>query len=582
MQTLPMYFRLFTLQDKNLRKVIFTHIVKDLVAMPTIRHQKTSSQLREFFFGQLKDTDVEVARRSCAVFISLYRQNCWRDSHIANLISAGILHPDLKISAALCHLFLGNKTKGLEGILEESDNEDDNEIDETVQGLVGSKKTARREKRIKRTKKAILRAKTRQKKSREDTGVSFVAIDLLNDPQTLAERCLQRIQKGNDPFAYRLLLLHLVARLVGRHTLHLMNLYPYLLKYIQPNQHDVTQVLACLVEACHSEVPPDELRPVVSHLIQTFVTESVSPEVIEVGLNTVREIATRVVNILTEDELADLIGFKKFKHKGVMIAARGLINAYREINPQLLHRSLRGREAAMAVSRGEVNAPQYGEGNARDAIDGLELLAQSRLKKRRRREDDSDADDSDAENVEKNGATKTTDVKQLMSEEVLSSEDFKKMRKLQLQKSVELQLGRKRKADEMSFSSSGSGSDDEGGGSSDDDEQGLFGRMPGAMSADQLKGFKKKGRTKADRMRSAESGRIDFKQVLKERNENRKGGKTNKEKRRNKPLMMTMQSSRAKKSKVLNTKAKMKNLKSHIKTLQKKVGGKQKRRRGGG
>jgi len=565
-----------------LRKVIFTHIVKDLVAMPTIRHQKTSSQLREFFFGQLKDTDVEVARRSCAVFISLYRQNCWRDQHIANLISAGVLHPDLKISAALCHLFLGNKTKGLEGILEESENEDDEEIDECVQGLVGSKKTARREKRIKRSRKAIQRAKVRQKKSREDTGVSFVAIDLLNDPQTLAERCLQRIQKANDPFGYRLLLLHLVARLVGRHTLHLMNLYAYLMKYIQPNQHDVTQVLACLVEACHSEVPPDELRPVVLHLIQTFVTESVSPEVIEVGLNTIREIATRVVNILTEDELADLLGFKKFKHKGVMIAARGLMNAYREINPNLLHRSLRGREAAMAVSRGEANAPQYGAGRARDAIDGLELLAQSRVKKKRRMNDDSDANESDVENTEAKDESKATDVKQMMSEEVLSSEDFKKMRKLQLQKSVETQLGRKRRAEEISCSSSGSGSDDEGSDNSGDGEEGLFGRMPDAMSAGQLKGTKKKGRTKADRMKSAEDGRTDFKAVLKERNESRKGGKTNKEKRRNKPLMMTRQSAGAKKSKMLNTKAKMKNLKTHIKELKKKVGGKQKRRRGGG
>lgn len=580
MQILPMYFKLFTLQDKNLRKVIFTHIVKDLVAMPTIRHQKTSSTLRDFFFGQLKDTDPEVARRSCAVFVSLYRQNIWRDAHICNLISAGLLHPDLKISAALCHLFLGNKTKGLEGILEESDEEDDNDVDETVQGLVGSKKTARREKRIKRSKKAIQRAKLRQKKTREDTGVSFVAIDLLNDPQTLAERCLQRIQKGSDPFAYRLLLLHLVARLVGRHTLHLLNLYPFLMKYIQPNQKDVTQVLACLVEACHSEVPPDELRPVVVHLIQTFVTESVAPEVIEVGLNTIREIAVRIVNILTEEELADLVGFKKFKHKGVMIAARGLMNAYREINPQLLHRSLRGREAAMAVSRGDLSAPQYGEGQVRDSIDGLELLAQSRAKKSKNLcEGDSDMDESDAESEEEE-KPKATDTKQMMTEEVLSSEDFKKMRKLQLQKSVELQLGRKRKAEEMSFSSESGDEDDEDG--SDDDERGLLGRMPDAMSADQLRGAKKKGRTKADRMRSAESGRIDFKAILRERNENRKGGKTNKEKRRNKPLMMTMQSSRAKKSKVLNTKAKMKNLKSHIKTLQKKVGGKQKRRRAGG
>merc|ERR1719162_1126718 len=244
--------------------------------------------------------------------------------------------------------------------------------------------TARRQKRIKRAKLAITKSKNRAKRaSKGDSSVSFIAIDLLNDPQTLAERCLQRIQKSSDPFNYRMLLLHLVARLVGRHSLHLLNMYPYLMKYIAPNQNDVTQVLACLVEACHPQVPPDDLRPVIKLLMETFVTESAAPEVIEVGLNTIREVCTRAVNILTEEELADLVHFKKFKHKGVTIAARSLINAYREIDPALLHRSLRGREAAMTLSTGGVQALQYGAGGAHETIFGLELLAKSRRKDER-------------------------------------------------------------------------------------------------------------------------------------------------------------------------------------------------------
>jgi len=107
---------------------------------------------------------------------------------VVNLASAGLLHPDIKISAALVHLFLGNKTKGLEGILEDSDEEE--EVDERIEGLLGSKKTANREKRIKRAKKSLLKAKMRSKKAHKgDSSVSFIAIDLLNDPQTLAEKC---------------------------------------------------------------------------------------------------------------------------------------------------------------------------------------------------------------------------------------------------------------------------------------------------------------------------------------------------------------------------------------------------------
>lgn len=568
LQILPLYFKLFTTQDKGLRQAIFTHIVKDLVQlhMKSMR-QSTRGELRDFFFKQLQETDVEVARRSCAVFISLYRQNVWRDAHVVNLASAGLLHPDVKIAAALSHLFLGNKTKGLEGILEESDEEDVPE--ETIQGLLGSKKTANREKRIKRAKKSLLKAKMRAKKAHKgDTSVSFIAIDLLNDPQTLAERCLQRIQKSNDPFGFRLLLLHLVARLVGRHTLHLLNLYPFLLKYCQPNQNEVTQVLACLVEASHSQVPPDELRPIILHLMQTFVTESSPAEVIEVGLNTIREVCTRAVNILTEGELADLVAFKKFKHKGVMIAARSLINAYREIDPQLLHRSLRGREAAMNMSKGTAQAPQYGAGAAYEAIDGLELLAKSRKR--------------DEKGKKKRKTAAVPDAKQMMAKEVLSSEDFKKMRKLQLQKSVETQLGRKRKAEEISCSSD-SDSDRESGMSSDskssDDERGLLGRMPEFMSAGQLRGRKKKGRTKADRLASAKAGRVNFKEILAERQAERGGSVTNAEKRRNKPNFMSMHSRAVREKKNATSGAKMANLKSHIKTLKKKVGGKVMRRR---
>lgn len=567
-QILPLYFKLFTTQDKGLRTAIFTHIVKDLVQLHLkSMRQVDRSAFREFFFKQLQESDVEVARRSCAIFISMYRQNVWRDAHVVNLASAGLLHPDVKISAALTHLFLGNKTKGLEGILEESDEDDIPE--ETIQGLLGSKKTANREKRIKRAKKSLVKAKMRSKKAHKgDSSVSFIAIDLLNDPQTLAERCLQRIQKSSEPFAFRILLLHLVARLVGRHTLHLMNLYPFMMKYVQPNQHEVTQVLACLVEASHSQVPPDELRPIILHLMQTFVVESAPPEVIEVGLNTIREVCSRAVNILTEEELADLLAFKKFKHKGVMIAARGLINAYREIDPQLLHRSLRGREATMALSTGDAKTPQYGAVNSADAIDGLELLAKSRKRDR----------DDRGKKKRKTGTAEAPDALEMMSKEVLSSDDFKRMRKLQLQKSVETQLGRKRKAEEMEDSTDSEAPSD----SSDtsfDDERGMPGRMPEFMSASQLRGRKKKGRTKADRLASAKAGHTDFKEILAERQAERAGSITNKEKRRNKPNFMTMQSRAVKAKRNATSANKMANLKSHIKTLKKKVGGKNLRRR---
>eukprot|EP00928_Gymnodinium_smaydae_P082681 TRINITY_DN65988_c0_g1_i1.p1 TRINITY_DN65988_c0_g1~~TRINITY_DN65988_c0_g1_i1.p1 ORF type:complete len:696 (+),score=210.42 TRINITY_DN65988_c0_g1_i1:59-2146(+) len=574
-QGLPLYFQLFRLNDKSLRSSLFSHIVRDIVQMSTgSKNQKVTTELVDFFFARLKESDVEVARRACAVFISLNRQNIWNDARAVNLMSAGLLHPDLKIAAALAHLFLGNKTKGLEGILEESDDEnEEEEAADLAKCVVGAKKTANREKRVKRAKKAAKKAlEKKSKKQGQESVVSFVAIDLLHDPQALAEKLHQRVSKGGEPYQFRLLLLHLVARIVGRNQLQLLNLYPFLVKYLQPTQKDVTMVLAALAEATHAQVPPVELRPVVLHIMKTFVTETQAPEVIQVGLNSIREVCVRAVNVLEEEELADLCGFRKFKHKGVAMAARGLINAYRELHPQLLHRLLRGRQAATAVARGELSAPVYGEVKV-DEIEGLDLLMKKK-KKRAAREAAEDSDFDGEESEEEDKENDVVDASSLVTEQVLSSEDFQKLRKLKLQKSIEMQLGRKRRAEEMSGSSSDSDSDDAGNDS--DEERGLTGRLPSAVSADQLMGMKKKARNKAARVEGAKSG-FDFKERINEKRASRKGGKTNAEHARNKPQKMVAHNSKAQNKRNRGAKEKVKNLKNHIKTLKTKC--KQKRRR---
>jgi len=304
------------------------------------------------------------------------------------------------------------------------------------------------------------------------------------------------------------------------------------------------------------------------------VTEVQPPEVIEVGLNGIREVCSRAVNILNEEDLADLVGFRKFKHKGVAMAGRSLINTYRELDPNLLHRSLRGRQATMAMSRGEVQAPEFGaDRSVMDSIDGLDLLMAKRRRKGSAGSDEEESDEEDEGEPKKGSQAEGAageggaEAKQLMSEEVLSSEDFKKLRKLRLQRSVELQLGRKRKREEMM--SSDSESDSEASDSGSEGERGMQGRMPGAMSASELKATPSRGRTKAQRLAKVKAGRTDFKEKLMEKRKQRKGGKTNQEQKRNKPLMMSMQALDVRKKKGQTASMKVKNMKNHIKTLKK-------------
>merc|ERR1719473_919642 len=163
--------------------------------------------------------------------------------------------------------------------------------------------------------------------------------------------------------------MQLISRLVGRHELLLLNFYPYLCKYLLPHQREVTTVLSALAQACHAVVPPSELQQPIQLIIRNFITEAQTPEVIQVGLNAVREICLRTPLALEEAQLTDLSDFRKHKTKGVASAARALINYYREENPEMLHRSLRGKEASMALSHGEVKPMVYGE--VRGVSDGL-------------------------------------------------------------------------------------------------------------------------------------------------------------------------------------------------------------------
>merc|ERR1711979_108377 len=105
----------------------------------------------------------------------------------------------------------------------------------------------------------------------------------------------------------------------------------------------------------------------------------------------------------------------------------------------------------MAVNRGEMQAPQFGSQAVSEAIDGLELLTAK--KRRRKGSADDDGEDADGEGEGKGNAA------DFMKDQVLSADDFKKLRKMRLQKSIEMQLGRKRKAEEISSSGSSSEED---------------------------------------------------------------------------------------------------------------------------
>jgi protein SDA1 len=168
------------------------------------------------------------------------------------------------------------------------------------------------------------------------------------------------------------MIVELVSRLVGVHQLLLLNLYPLLQRFLQPHQREVTQILRCAAQAAHENVPPEELEPVLRAIVDNFVTERNSGDVMAVGLNTVREMCARCPLVMTQELLADLSQYRTHKDKGVNTAARSLITLYRELNPELLVKKYRGRPNQ---GRDELSVKQFGEVGAKDYIPGAEVLA---------------------------------------------------------------------------------------------------------------------------------------------------------------------------------------------------------------
>merc|ERR1719266_2872902 len=222
-----------------------------------------------------------------------------------------------------------------------------------------NKKTRKREKYLENIKKAH----KKKKKKNSAPSYNFSALHLLHDPQEFAEKLFRRLEGLNEKFEVKLMLLELVSRLIGTHQLILLNYYPYIARFLAPHQREVIRLLQFSAQAAHEMVPPDCLEPVLKAIINNFVTERNSSEVMAVGLNAIRELCARCPLCMSEDLLQDLAQYKSYKNKAVMMASKSLIMLFRNQYPEMLMKKDRGRptEAMANLAR-----KGYGEAEVYD------------------------------------------------------------------------------------------------------------------------------------------------------------------------------------------------------------------------
>ena len=274
---LQLCFDLLRCQDKALRKFLKDHIVSDLKAVNS-KHKdvRLNTTMQNFMFTMLKDSHKIAAKTSLDVMIELYRKNAWRDAKTVNVIGTACFSDITKLMVTAVKFFLGNDED------EEEDDSDDDDIPDLKDVKMANKfnkKTRKRQRFLENVKKAH----KKKKKKNQVESYNFSALHLIHDPQGFAEKIFKKMESLKEKFEVKMLYLDLVSRLIGTHQLILLNYYPYVARFITPHQREVIHILQYTAHSAHELVPPDSMEPVVRAIVNNFVTERNSGEVMAIG-----------------------------------------------------------------------------------------------------------------------------------------------------------------------------------------------------------------------------------------------------------------------------------------------------------
>jgi protein SDA1 len=438
----------------------------------------------------------------------------------------------------------------------------------------------------------------------------------LHDPQSFGEKLYDLLQKYDARFSldHKILIMQLLARVTALHQLTILSFYTYVLKYLTHHQLRAPAILAVLAQSVHALTPPDALTPAIRKLAHEFVHPGVGPEVVTAGLNAIREICRRQPWAMEEDLLGDLIAYGKSRDKSVMSAARGLLQLYREVNPGMLKRRDRGKTASMGLAQGtqpapfgyaekpavdieglvlledhlrtmhgEDMAPSDGEEDDEKAWEGWELESESS-------DDLSDAgswidvesdggdhlniSDSEDESKKRNGelpvnegpSTEENRTSTLATTKILTPADFALISDLRIQaatKAVESGGGTAAKRKLASLEAAKKAAPSSGAG----------GDAPTFISESDILGPRKKAKADyEERIASiarGREGREKFGSLKGKRNKETPSSSTNREKARNKPIMMIMGSKGVRGKKKQSLREKQKRLRAHIEKAKK-------------
>lgn len=89
---------------------------------------------------------------------------------------------------------------------------------------------------MKKSKRAVKNLKKENKKKNNKPIYEFSALNLIYDPQVFSEKLFKLVETTNEGFEMKLSILDLVSRLIGIHSLFLLNYHSFLLRFLNPHQ----------------------------------------------------------------------------------------------------------------------------------------------------------------------------------------------------------------------------------------------------------------------------------------------------------------------------------------------------------
>uniref|UniRef100_A0ABI7YZV4 Protein SDA1 n=1 Tax=Felis catus TaxID=9685 RepID=A0ABI7YZV4_FELCA len=527
-----------TVLDPDLRMTLYTHIVTDIKNINAKhKNNKVNIVLQNFMYTMLRDSNATAAKISLDVMIELYRRNIWNDAKTVNVITTACFSKVTKILVAALTFFLGKDEEEKQDSDSESEDEGPTARDLLVQYATG-KKSSKNKKRLEKAMKVL----KKQKKKKKPEVFNFSAIHLIHDPQDFAEKLLKQLESSKERFEVKMMLMNLISRLVGIHELFLFNFYPFVQRFLQPHQREVTKILLFAAQASHHLVPPEIIQSLLMTVANNFVTDKNSGEVMTVGINAIKEITARCPLAMTEELLQDLAQYKTHKDKNVMMSARTLIQLFRTLNPQMLQKKFRGKPTEASI---EARVQEYGELDAKDYIPGAEVLEVEKEENAENDEDgwettslseEADADgewvdvhhssDEEQQEISKKLNSMPVDERRakaaaVSTSRVLTQEDFQKIRMAQMRKELDAAPGKAQKRKHIEI---------------DSDEE-PRGELLSLRDIERL--HKKPKSDKETRLATAMAGKTDRKEFVRKKTKmNPFSSSTNKEKKKQKNFMM--------------------------------------------